>query len=90
VRDAQADPRFKFLPETREKELHSLLAVPLVNRERVIGAMNVQTIAYHDFSADEIEFVSLIGDLAAGALDDLVGVLVGQLQVEAVAFDRFL
>ena len=31
--------------------------------------MNVQTIAYHDFSADEIEFVSLIGDLAAGALD---------------------
>ena len=69
VRDAQADPRFKFLPETREKELHSLLAVPLVNRERVIGAMNVQTIDYHDFSADEIEFVSLIGDLAAGALD---------------------
>jgi len=69
VRDAQTDPRFKFLPETREKELHSLLAVPLVNRERVIGAMNVQTIAHHDFSADEIEFVSLIGDLAAGALD---------------------
>ncbi len=69
VRDAQADPRFKFLPETRERELHSLLAVPLVNRERVIGAMNVQTIDYHDFSADEVEFVSLIGDLAAGALD---------------------
>ena len=69
MRDAQADPRFKFLPETREKELHSLLAVPLVNRERVIGAMNVQTADPHDFTADEIEFVSLIGDLAAGALD---------------------
>ena len=69
VRDAQTDPRFKFLPETHEKELHSLLAVPLVNRQRVIGAMNVQTIGYHDFSRDEIELVSLIGDLAAGALD---------------------
>src|SRR5512136_238980 len=69
VREAQADPRFKFLPETREQELHSLLAVPLVNRERVIGAMNVQTIDPHDFAADEIELLALIGDLAAGALD---------------------
>jgi two-component sensor histidine kinase len=71
VRDAPADPRFKFLPETREVglKLHSLLAVPLVNRERVIGAMNVQTIESHDFTPDEVELVSLIGDLAAGALD---------------------
>jgi two-component sensor histidine kinase len=69
VRDAQADPRFKFLPEVRETKLHSLLAVPLVNRERVIGAMNVQTYAFHDFAAEEIELASLIGDLAAGALD---------------------
>jgi two-component sensor histidine kinase len=69
VREAQADPRFKFLPETREQKLYSLLAVPLVNRERVIGAMNVQTADPHDFTADEIELLSLIGDLAAGALD---------------------
>ena len=69
VRDAQADPRFKFLPETREQGLRSLLAVPLVSRERVIGAMNVQTAAFHDFSDDEVELLSLIGDLAAGVLD---------------------
>jgi two-component sensor histidine kinase len=69
VREAQADPRFKFLPETREQKLHSLLAVPLVNRERVIGAMNVQTADPRDFAADEIELLALIGDLAAGALD---------------------
>lgn len=69
VREAQADPRFKFLPETREQKLHSLLAAPLVNRERVIGAMNVQTADPHDFTTDEIELLALIGDLAAGALD---------------------
>ncbi len=69
VREAQADSRFKFLPETREQKLYSLLAVPLVNRERVIGAMNVQTADPHDFTADEIELLALIGDLAAGALD---------------------
>ena len=64
VREAQADPRFKFLPETREQKLHSLLAVPLVNRERVIGAMNVQTADPHDFTADEIEL--LVADRRPG------------------------
>jgi signal transduction protein with GAF and PtsI domain len=69
VREARLDPRFKFLPETNEEELRSLLAVPLTNRGRVIGAMNVQTAAPRDFSADETELLMLIGDLAAGALD---------------------
>jgi two-component system, sensor histidine kinase PdtaS len=69
VREARLDPRFKLLPETGEERLHSLLAVPLTNRGRVIGAMNVQTAAPHDFSAAETELLMLIGDLAAGALD---------------------
>jgi GAF domain-containing protein len=69
VRDAAADPRFKLLPETQEKGLHSLAAVPLTNQGRVIGAMNVQTARSHDFDADELELLSLIGDLAAGALE---------------------
>ncbi len=69
VREAQADPRFKFLPQTREQNFQSLLAVPLVNRNRVIGALNVQTRALHDFTPDQIELAALISDLAAGALD---------------------
>ncbi|MFZ5915624.1 MAG: GAF domain-containing protein [Chloroflexota bacterium] len=69
VADASRDPRFKFLPETRETRFQSLLAVPLVNQSRVIGAMNVQTRAYHEFSGDEMELLSLIADLAAGALE---------------------
>ena len=69
VREARADPRFKLLPETNEEGLRSLLAVPLTNRGRVIGAMNVQTAAPRDFSKYETELLRLIGDLAAGALD---------------------
>jgi len=45
------------------------LRVPLVNRERVIGALNVQTRAFRDFTEDEVELAHLISDLAAGALD---------------------
>ena len=69
VADAARDPRFKHLPETEESIFQSLLAVPLVNQGRVIGAMNVQTRAYHQYGADEMELLSLVGDLAAGALE---------------------
>ena len=69
VRDAAADPRFKLLPETQEKGLRSLAAIPLTNQGRVIGSMNVQTARFHIFDEDEMELLSLIGDLAAGALE---------------------
>jgi GAF domain-containing protein len=69
VADAARDPRFKYLPETEESIFQSLLAVPLVNQGRVIGAMNVQTRTYYEYSSDEVELLSLIGDLAAGALE---------------------
>lgn len=69
VRDAAHDLRFKFLPETQEQDFKSLLAVPLMARGNVIGAMNVQTRTYHRYTRPEIELLSLIGDLAAGALE---------------------
>jgi GAF domain-containing protein len=69
VADAARDPRFKYLPETEETRFQSLLAVPLVNQGRVIGSMNVQTQIHHQFSSDEVELLSLIADLAAGALE---------------------
>lgn len=66
--DARHDPHFKPVAEAEEMAFHSLLAVPLVIESRSIGALNVQTVARHEFSADEVESLSLIGDLAAGAL----------------------
>lgn len=69
ARDALNDPRFKLLPETHEESLRSLLAVPLTVQGRVIGAMNVQTAEPHDFTNEEIELLSLIANLAAGALE---------------------
>jgi len=72
VADAAKDSRFKYLPETGETVFQSLLAVALVNQGRVIGAMNVQTRALHHYGADEVELLSLIADLAAGALEKAV------------------
>lgn len=66
--NAPQHPRFKRLDEALEMQFQSLLAIPLRIEERIIGALNVQTIAVHDFAPDEIELVALIGELAAGAL----------------------
>jgi two-component system, sensor histidine kinase PdtaS len=66
--DAQHDPHFKWLDEAEERAFQSLLAVPLVVNARPIGALNVQMRAAHEYTAEEAEILSLIGDLAAGAL----------------------
>jgi signal transduction protein with GAF and PtsI domain len=68
ARDAQHNPHFKQVDEAEELDFQSLLAVPLMIEERPIGAMNVQTLDPHRFDDEEVEILSLIGDLAAGAL----------------------
>jgi signal transduction protein with GAF and PtsI domain len=66
--NAQDDPHFKQIVEAEEAPYQSLLAVPLVVDDKPIGALNVQTVAAQTFSEDEIEVLSLVADLAAGAL----------------------
>lgn len=67
--DAATDPRFVYLPETREYTFSSLAAVPLVTAGRVIGAINVQTASRHEYRPDEMELLAVIADLAAGAIE---------------------
>lgn len=69
VADAARDPRFKYIAETKESIFQSLLAVPLVDQGRIIGAINVQTRADHSYRTDELELLALIADMAAGALE---------------------
>jgi two-component sensor histidine kinase len=67
--DAASDPRFVYVPGTREYAFRSLLAVPLRTGGKTIGAMNVQTTAVHEYGVDEIELLGIIADLAAGAIE---------------------
>jgi len=69
---ASRDPHFKFLPETHESMFQSLLAMPLVSRGNVIGAVNVQTREGREYSPEEIELLSIIADVAAGELEKAV------------------
>lgn len=69
VTNAFTDVRFYRILGSGESKFPSLMAMPLVSRDRVIGAANVQTEARHDFSEDEIELFRFITELAATALE---------------------
>jgi two-component sensor histidine kinase len=66
--NAHTDPHFKWVDEAEEMGFKSLLAVPLVIENQPLGALNIQTVTAREFTAGEVEMLSFIGDLAAGAL----------------------
>ena len=67
--DAFLDPRFYRILGSGESRFRSLMAMPLISQDKVIGALNVQTIEPHEFSRDEIELFGFITELAATALE---------------------
>src|SRR5213083_704549 len=51
---AHLDPRFKQFANLPEDEYQSILAVPILARERLAGALNVRTLEPRKFSQDEM------------------------------------
>lgn len=69
VQNAQSDARFEEVPNTREKPFASLMAVPLISQDRLIGAMNVQTLAERAWDDGDLELLTLIADVVPGVLE---------------------
>jgi two-component sensor histidine kinase len=57
---AHLDPRFKTFSNLPEDEYESILAVPIVARERLAGALNIRTRKPREFTQDEIELLVAI------------------------------
>jgi two-component system, sensor histidine kinase PdtaS len=66
---AHLDPRFKAFPNLPEDEYESILAVPVLAREKLAGALNVRTVAPREFTADEIELLVAIADQVAQTIE---------------------
>src|SRR5438067_4195950 len=66
---AHLDPRFKLFSNLPEDQYESILAVPIVARERLAGALNVRTIEPREFSSDEIELVVAIAAQVAQTIE---------------------
>ncbi len=60
-----------FYPNLAEKEgVHSLLSIPMMIKERVIGIVNIYTSQEHRFADEEIKILSTIANQAAVAIEN--------------------
>jgi two-component system, sensor histidine kinase PdtaS len=62
---AHLDPRFKQFANLHEDEYQSILAVPILAREHLAGALNVRTLEPREFTQDEIDLLVAIADQVA-------------------------
>ena len=71
VTAAERDPRIAVVPGTPSDEPEAIVCVPLVVRDRPIGALNTYRLGVGaEFTDEEFELVRQFGDLAALALDN--------------------
>lgn len=66
---AHLDPRFKAFPNLREDDYESILAVPILARDKLEGALNVRTREPRMFSDGEIELVVAIASQVARTIE---------------------
>ena len=69
-RAAHLDPRFKSFPNLREEQYESILAVPILARDRLEGALNVRTEAPREFMPAEIDLLMAIAGQVAQAIEN--------------------
>src|SRR5205809_5457088 len=66
---AHLDPRFKLFPNLPEDEYESILAVPILAREKLAGALNVRTLRPRRFSRAEIDLLVAIAAQVAQTIE---------------------
>jgi two-component system, sensor histidine kinase PdtaS len=65
---AELDPRFKAFPNLPEDQYESILAVPILLRERLEGALNVRTIRPREFTEAEVDLLLAIAAQVAQSI----------------------
>ncbi len=66
---AHLDERFKSFTNLPEDEYESILAVPILLREKLEGALNIRTRMPRDFTEDEVELLLAIASQVARSIE---------------------
>jgi len=72
VNEASQHPRFKYFPETGEEKFRTFAAVPLMERQQVVGVLTIQTVQAREFNPMEIELLKVIAFQLSGVVQNLV------------------
>ena len=67
-RGAHLDPRFKLFPNLPEDEYESILAVPILARQKLEGALNVRTREPREHSEAEVDLLLAIASQVAQSI----------------------
>src|ERR1700691_856185 len=67
--NASQDPRFQLFKDLPEDKFESFLSVPVMCRGRIVGVINLQNRAPHEYSEREIMLISTIGFLVGARLE---------------------
>jgi signal transduction protein with GAF and PtsI domain len=70
VKDVTKEKEYKHKDIAKKEGLSSLLCVPMAVKNKVIGVINCYTSKPHDFTEDEINFLTTIANEAAVAIEN--------------------
>jgi GAF domain-containing protein len=70
IRNAAEDEKVQYRREAQQEGIASILSVPMMLRERIIGVIRVYTAEPSDFSEDDVYFVCAAANLGAISLEN--------------------
>jgi len=69
IYDVQDDPRIQYPEAARKEGISSLLGVPIVARNSVVGALRVYTAEPWEFSIEDITLIQAVAQICGMAMD---------------------
>ena len=69
VSDVALEPHWKWVPGLDEERFRSMLSVPIESGPRLVGVLNVQSVAKREFTPEDIDFLRAIAGQVAGILE---------------------
>ncbi len=70
VENVQKEKRYFYRELAAKEGLTSMLAVPMIVKDKVVGVINVYTKELHEFAPDEIGALQMVANQAAVAVDN--------------------
>ena len=69
IYDVMDDPRIEYPRQARKEGISSLLGVPIISHDKIIGALRVYTAAPWEFSINDINLVQAVALICGMAMD---------------------
>jgi GAF domain-containing protein len=70
IEDAARDPRAQYPGEAEKEGIASILSVPIILQDKVIGAMRLYTSSRRRFNGSEVEFAQSLAEFGAISLEN--------------------